>query len=425
MEAFSNLECPFMRAISSILLLLAGASQVQAENWPCWRGPRGDGTSLETNLLTEWSATKNVRWKAKLPGPGNSSPIVWGDKIFLTQSLDKKGTERAVLCFARADGKPLWQKSISFKGEEPTHETNPYCAATPVTDGERVIASHGSAGVVCYDFEGKLLWQRDLGPFIHIWGNAASPILYGDLVILNCGPGERTFLLAMDKKTGKDVWKVEESGGKSGQHGDNDWVGSWSTPRLVAVGDQHQLVMSWPSTLKAYNPLTGDLLWSCGGLTALAYTSPLATSEVVVAMSGYHGAALAVKTGGKGDVTRSHRLWHATEKNPQRIGSGIILGDYIYMINAGPGSVQCLDLKTGKDLWQGRRLGTAFWGSLVLAEGKFYATDQEGDTYVFAAKPTFEQLSRNRLGEHTNASLAISDGAIFLRTDDHLWCIGR
>jgi outer membrane protein assembly factor BamB len=408
-----------------LLLLLAGASLARAESWPGWRGPRGDGTSAETDLPTTWSPTENVRWKVRLPGPGNSTPIVWGQRIFLTQSLDPKGTERAVLCFDRADGKRLWQKSIAFKGEEPTHATNPYCSASPVTDGERVIASHGSAGVVCYDLEGNQLWRRDLGPFIHIWGTAASPILHGDRVILNCGPGERTFLLALNKRTGKDGWKVEEPGGKSGLKGENEWTGSWSTPRIVKVQGRDQLVMTWPHAVKAYDPHTGAVIWTCGGLTRLVYTSPLVMPELVVAMSGSYGSALAVKTGGTGDVTGTHRLWHHARKNPQRIGSGIILGDYVYMVNADPGTAQCIEVKTGKDRWEGKRLGTAFWGSLVLAAGKFYATDQAGDTYVFAAKPTFEQLSRNRLGEHTNASLAISGGDIFIRTHEHLWCVGR
>jgi outer membrane protein assembly factor BamB len=406
-----------------LIVVLGSTAAARAENWPAWRGPRGDGTSAETGLPTVWSPTQNIRWKVKLPGPGNSSPIVWGNKIVITQSLDKKGAERAVLCFDRADGKLLWQRSVSFHGEEPTHETNPYCAASPVTDGERVIVWHGSAGVVCYDLDGKELWRRDLGRFIHIWGTAASPVVYGDFVILNCGPGERTFLIALDKKTGRDVWKSDEPGGKSGEKGDREWLGSWSTPRIVSVKGQDQVIMSWPNVLKAYDPKTGQLLWSCGGLTPLVYTSPLATPEVVVAMSGYTGSALAVKTGGTGDVTATHRLWLTTKPNPQRIGSGIVAGGYVYMANAGPGTVQCLELETGKDRWDGKRLGTAFWGSLVLADGKLHATDQEGDTYILAAKPQFEQIRRNRLGERTNASLAISDGDLFVRTHAHLWCI--
>jgi outer membrane protein assembly factor BamB len=405
-------------------LFLGWVAAAHAENWPGWRGPRGDGTSAEKDVPTTWGPDENVRWKGKLPGPGNSSPIVWGDRVFLTQSLDKKGTERAVMCFDRGDGKLLWQKAIPFRGEDPTHGTNPYCAATPVTDGERVIASHGSAGVVCYDFAGKQLWHRDLGKFVHIWGTAASPILHGDLVILNCGPGERTFLVALDKKTGNEVWKVDEPGGKSGLKGASEWTGSWSTPRIVNIRGQDQLIMSWPNAVKAYDPKTGEVIWTCGGLTQLVYTSPQVTPDVVVAMSGFYGAAVAVRTGGKGDVTDSRRLWRQAQKNPQRIGSGVIVGDYLYMANAGPGTVQCFELTTGKDLWDSRRLGEDCWGSVVLAAGKLYVTDQHGDTFILAAQPKFEQIRRNRLGEHTNASLAISDGEIFIRTDQHLWCIG-
>jgi outer membrane protein assembly factor BamB len=416
-----------MRALVWGVLVLGWVGSANAENWPGWRGPRGDGTSAEKDVPTSWSPTENVRWKVKLPGPGNSSPIVWGDRVFLTQSLDKKGTERAVMCFSRSDGKLLWQKAIPFRGEEPTHATNPYCAATPVTDGDRVFASHGSAGVVCYDFAGKELWHRDLGKFVHIWGTAASPILYGGLVILNCGPGERTFLIALERKTGNEVWKVDEPGGKAGLTGGaSEWLGSWSTPRIVNIRGQDQLIMSWPSAVKAYDPKTGAVIWTCGGLTQLVYTSPQVTPEVVVAMSGFYGAALAVHTGGKGDVTGSHRLWRQGEKrNPQRIGSGVIVGDYLYMANAGPGTVQCFELMTGKDLWDAHRLGEDCWGSVVHAAGKLYVTDQRGDTYILAAKPKFELIRRNSLGEHTNASLAISDGEIFIRTDQHLWCIGN
>jgi outer membrane protein assembly factor BamB len=404
--------------------ILALTGTATAEDWPGWRGPRGDGTSTETGLPTTWSATENVRWNYPLPGPGNSSPVVWGDRVFLTQALDKPGTRRAVLCLDRTSGTLLWQQVTPFEGKEPTHGTNPYCAATPVTDGERVIASHGSAGVVCYDLEGQRLWHRDLGPFIHVWGTAASPILYGDLVILNCGPGERTFLLAMDKRTGADVWKVEEPGGKSGEKGNSEWIGSWSTPRVITVQGQDQLIMPWPEAVKAYDPQTGEVLWTCKGLTKLVYTSPLATPEVVVAMSGFHGTALAVKPDGRGDVTATHRLWHHAEKNPQRIGTGVILGDHVFLANAGPGTIQCIEWKTGKDLWEGKRPGGDHWGSLILADGKLYATDQAGTTFVLAAKPDYQLLARNCLGEPTNATPAVSRGELFIRTDKHLWCIG-
>ncbi len=407
----------------SLLLLVLFTTTLRAENWPGWRGPRGDGTSAEKNLPTEWSATKNVKWKLKLPSPGNSSPVVWGDRVFLTQSIDKAGTERALLCIDRKTSKILWQKSIPFKDKEPTHATNPYCAATPVTDGERVIASHGSAGLVCYDFQGNQLWHRDLGLFIHIWGTAASPILYGDLVILNCGPGDRTSLRAFDKKTGKDAWEVPEPGGKAGTS-QADWIGSWSTPHVVKVDGKDQLLMSWPNVLKSHDPKTGDVLWSCKGLTKLVYTSPVTDGQYAVAMSGYGGAAIGFKLGGSGDATETNRLWHHNKSNPQRIGSGVIVGEHLYMANAGANTIQCIEVKTGKDLWDKQTLGVACWGSLVLADGKLYTTDQNGDTFVLEAKPKFELVARNKLGEHCNASPAISNGDIFIRTYQHLWCIG-
>ncbi len=407
----------------TLFTLLILSSTVHAENWPGWRGPRGDGTSAETNLPTEWSTSKNVRWKLKLPSPGNSSPVVWGDRIFLSQSIDKDGKERALLCIDRKNGNILWQKAVPFTEKEPTHATNPYCAATPVTDGERVIVSHGSAGLHCYDFNGNKLWQRDLGLFIHIWGTAASPILYGDLVILNCGPGERTSLRAFDKKTGTDVWEVPVKGGKSGQT-QADWIGSWSTPRIITVDGKDQMLMSWPNELTAHNPKTGTTIWTCQGLTKLVYTSPVTDGQYVVAMSGYSGAALGMKLGGTGDITSTNRLWHHPKGNPQRIGSGIIVGEHIYMANAGANTIQCIEVKTGKDLWEKQTLGGPCWGSLVLADGKLYTTDQSGDTFVIKAAPKFELIARNKLGERCNATPAISNGELFIRTYQHLWCIG-
>jgi outer membrane protein assembly factor BamB len=396
-----------------------------AENWPAWRGPEGNGYCRERNLPLTWSATENVRWKVPLPGPGNSTPVIWGDRIFLTQATEK-GKNRSLLCLDRNDGRTLWQQAIEYPEREPTHDTNPYCSASPVTDGERVVVSFGSAGWACYDFEGKQLWHRDLGPCLHIWGNAASPVLYDRLALLNFGPGERTFLLAVDKKTGEDVWKVEEPGGKFGDKGPSEWVGSWSTPAMATLAGRDELIMSWPSILKSYNPRTGDLLWTCRGLerdqgtSGLVYTSPLVSPEVIVAMGGFNGPSLAVRTSGTGDVTETQRLWRV-RSGPQRIGSGVIVGPHIFMVNE-PGTFQCLELQTGKELWT-ERLGKGIWGSLVYADGRLYVTNLEGETLVLAAQPTFEILGRNPLNERTLASIAVSDGALFIRTYQHLWCI--
>lgn len=409
------------------LLLIAATAALglacSADNWPGWRGPLGTGQCAEKDLPVAWSATENVRWKAPLPGPGMSSPIVWGDRVFVTQSLDKDGKQRALLCFDRKDGKQLWQKAIAYADKESTYDgERHFCSASPVTDGERVVVSYGSAGVYCYDFQGNELWKRDLGKAEQIWGNAASPVIWQDLVFLNFGPGERTFMIAMDKKTGKDVWKHDIPNGKFGT-AQPDWVGSWSTPVVAKLNGADALVMSWPDAVIAYNPRTGEQLWSCAGLTKLVYSSPLVTPEVVIAMAGFGGSYLAVRPDGKGDVTATHRLF-LTPRASQRVGSGVVVGDHIYILNA-TGVAECIEWKTGKVVWNERAGMGGSWGSMVHADGRLYATNQRGETVVIAAKPEFQLIGVNPLGERCNASPAFSNGEVFIRTYGHLWCIRR
>jgi outer membrane protein assembly factor BamB len=403
-------------------LLLACAGVCLADNWPAWRGPTGDGRSTEKDAPLTWSRTENVRWKAPLPSPGNSTPVVWGDRVFLTQSIDPKGTRRAVLCFDRADGKLLWQRETPYKDHEPTHATNPYGSASPVTDGERVIASLGSAGLVCYDFRGKELWRKDLGKLHHVWGNASSPVLYKELVILWCGPGERQFLIALNKASGEQVWKHDEPGGKFGKV-PSDWLGTWSTPLIVRAGDHDELLLPVPHRFKGFDPNTGKELWSCDGLGPLTYTSPVCSADgIAVAMSGYHGPALAVRVGGKGDVTRT-RLWQHGKGNPQRIGSPVLLGKHLYLLNEN-GAAVCLEVETGKAVWKERLPGTS-WSAMVAVGERIYVTNQAGECYVIAASPTFRRLAVNSLGERVLSSVAVSDGALFIRSYRHLWCIAR
>jgi outer membrane protein assembly factor BamB len=410
---------PWLRT-GAVVLLACGAAT--ADNWPAWRGPTGDGRSAEADVPLHWSRTENVRWKAPLPDSGNSSPVVWNDRVFVTQALDK-GARRAVLCFDRADGKLLWQREVRFEGREPTHETNPYCSATPVTDGERVIASHGSAGMVCYDFAGRELWRKDLGTLEHIWGNASSPVLSGDLAILWCGPGGRQYLLAVDKATGRTVWEHAEPGGNAG-HDSKNWRGSWSTPVIAKIDGHDELILPVPEKLKGFDPKTGRELWSCAGLGPLAYASPVVSADgIVVAVSGFHGPDLAVRAGGRGDVTTTHRLWRHAERIPQRVGSPVIAGGHAYLLNEN-GLAQCFELASGKDVWGKERISGASWGSFVAAGGRLYVTNQAGETLVLAASPEFKLLARNPLGERTLASPAVSDGEIFIRTYKHLWCIG-
>lgn len=397
-----------------------------AENWPGWRGPKGNGQSAEKDIPWTWSEKDNIRWKVKLPGPGNSSPIIWGNRVFLSQSLDAKGHRRALLCLDRQDGKILWQREVPYKDNEPTHGTNPFCSATPLTDGQRVIVSHGSAGIFCYDFNGKELWTKEVGKVYHIWGTASSPIFYGDLVILWCSPGERQFLLALDKKTGEKVWQHDEPGGKFGQDS-KDWLGSWSTPIIVPVDGHDELILPVPNMVKGFDPKTGKELWHCLGAGRLAYTSAVAAEDgTILVQCGFHGPALAVKAGGKGDVTKTHRLWLITQKNPQRIGSAVIIGDLAYSLSA-PGMAQCFELKTGKEIWGSQRAGGQCWSSMVLVDGKLLVSNDGGETYIFAASPKFTQLGRNVLkaGDIIRASIAVSDGELFIRSYSHLWCISH
>ena len=428
-----------LASLSFSAVLLTAALPACAANWPAWRGANADGISTEKNLPLNWSKTENVRWRIPLPEPGNSTPIVWGERIFLTQPV---GNRRTLLCLNRADGKQLWEAGVTTKEKEPTHGTNPFCSASPVTDGERVIVSFASDGLFCYDFEGKELWKRtDLGRQIHIWGAATSPVIHGNLCFLNFGPGETTYLLAVDKKTGQTVWRNDEAGGDAGgtppapKDAPKDdkkaaprgkWLGSWTTPVIINEGGRDSLLMSWPDRLCALDPATGKERWTSKGLTPLVYTSPMHAVGVVVAMSGFGGSALAVVAGGEGDVTTTKRLWQHP-RSPQRIGSGVIHEGHIYIHN-DPGTAMCLNLQSGKEVWSERLVGGtatgANWSSVLLAEGKCYTITQGGDCFVFKASPTFELLATNPLGERSNSSLVPADGALLIRTHKALWCIG-
>jgi outer membrane protein assembly factor BamB len=353
--------------------------------------------------------------------------VVWGTRVFVTQAIEAEG-QRMLICFDKASGKQLWKTAVTYKEKEPTHPTNPYCSASPVTDGEVVIASFGSAGLYAYDFAGKELWHRDLGKQHHIWGNAASPVLYGDLCILNVGPGERTFLVAMNRKSGEEKWRVDEPGGDYGEAKEGEkavWIGSWTTP-IIIKESQPQLIMSFPKRVAALDPATGREIWTCRGLNPLVYTSPLYAQGIIVAMGGFGGMSMAVKTGGMGDVTETHRLWHHP-KTKQRIGSGVIAGDHIYILN-DPGVAECFELLTGKLVWEERLKGAAAksdsWSSMVVAGERLYVSNQGGDTFVLEAAPSFKVLATNSLHEPIFSSVAVSDGNLFLRTHKALWCIG-
>ena len=398
--------------------VLWGATVAQAQNWPSWRGPREDGTSTETNLPQKWSKTEGVKWKAPLPDAGNATPIIWGDKVFVVQAVGK-GAKRGVMCFNQTDGKQLWFQTVPGPADAVNHKTNPYCSSSPVTDGQAVYAWLDLGGAVAYDLEGKQLWHKEQGEFEHIWGFGTSPVLYQDTVIMHCGPGKVAFVVALDKKTGEQKWKIDAPTSPP-----EKFYGSWSPPKIIRQDNRDLLLISHPKKLVAYDPAKGTEIWSCEGLTDLVYTTPLYHEGIAVAMSGYHGKALATRTNGTGNITEKLRLWNTPQgqREQQRIGSGIIHNGNIIMVNET--GVESINLESGESQWQSR-LGRKLWSSLVLADGRFYVVDQSGTTHVFNTSSKLDVLETNSLDETTNASIAISQGNIFIRTYDHLWCIGK
>jgi outer membrane protein assembly factor BamB len=408
------------------LALCIPALLTRGADWPQFRGADRSGVSVDPGAPVEWSADKNVKWKVALPSGGNSSPVVWGERVFLTCAQDAKGTRRSVYCFNRADGKELWVKTVPWEEQDPHHAANPYCASTPAVDGKHVVVWHGSAGLYCYDYEGNELWKRDLGRFRHIWGYAGSPVIHGDRVFLNCGPGKRQFVTAIDVATGNPLWQTDEPGGFEDKSTEtNSWIGSWTTPVVAKIDGQEQVLVAQPQHVNAYDPATGKILWFVSGTGDLAYADVMVNTElnIGVAMAGYGGKAMGFRLGGgTGDLTATNRLWQNTDKPPQRIGTGVFVGKELFIVQE-PGFA-CMDPMTGKFLWQHREPGQVLWASLVKSGDRLYVTSQKGTTFVFAADPKeYRMLAKNEVGEKSNSTIAVTDSQIFLRTYGHLYCI--
>ncbi|MDG2222167.1 MAG: PQQ-binding-like beta-propeller repeat protein [Rubripirellula sp.] len=410
----------FLAACSAAIFLSA---VVQAGDWSQFRGPGGDGVAEGSGFPVTWDAEENIKWKIDLPDRGAGSPIVSGGRVFLS-SATEDGRKRSLLCFDRSDGTQLWTRTVEF-GEDTTHGKNPFGSTTPAADGDRVVVWHSSAGLYCYDFSGKELWSRDLGDFKHIWGYGSSPIIHDGRVVLQCGPGERAFLTSLDLASGKTIWETDEPYG--GDKSPDD-VGSWSTPVLAQVAGKQQIICATSTRVNGYDPESGDLLWWCEGLSGSRYdaasSSPLIGGGICFAMADLRGPAMGFKLGGTGNITESNRLWHVEKRNPNSVGTGIMVGRHIFRPNSGPGTLECLEADTGESVWKNR--AKDHWASMVLADGHLYALNQRGTTIVF--KPNaeeFEEVASNDLGGITNATPAFSDGQIFVRSDEHLYCIGH
>jgi len=404
------------------LILFSGA------DWTRLRGPGATGISDDTGLPIRWSATENVVWKTALPGKGGSSPITLNGKIFLTaysgygldrsKPGDQKDLTHHVLCFNRADGKIIWEKTS--KALLPEQEYNKghidlhgYASATPVTDGESLFVFFGRSGVRALDLDGKLLWHVVVGSNLNSWGSAASPILFDDLLIVNASI-ESESLLALNKKTGKQVWRA--TGIRE----------SWSTPLVVDVPNgKPELVLAMHSKVLGFDPATGRRLWECEGFPDYVVPMTVADKGVVYITGGRSSSTLAVRAGGRGDVTKTHRLW--TLNKGCKVPSPLVHDGLLYWVS-NLDTAACIKAETGEVIYHQRlpKRG-AFYGSAVMAEGRIYAVSKMRGTVVLAAGPQFKQLARNYLDDESlfNATPVITDGQLLLRSDRFLYCIGK
>ena len=351
-----------LSAVAAALLLIAGiATTASADNWPQFRGPSSQGISLETGLPVKWSATTNVRWKTALPGPGHSSPIIWGDRIFLT-AFNRPKRQLLVLSLDKASGKILWEREVPATRVETHHSVNAPASPTPVTDGKYVYVYFGSRGFICFDFAGNKIWENNFGPYPNEWGSASSPILYGDMLLLNVDSDAEDFLLAVNKNTGREIWKTSRSGARR----------AWPTPVIWNANGKDEIVVSGSGRVKGYDLKDGRELWTVDGLTTWVTPTPvMAHGLLYVASNGPGGnIIMAIRPGGRGNITDSHVAWRYERSAPYS-SSPVVVGDYLYAVKNG-GIMTCLNAKTGELVWQERLPARGdYFASLVAAEAAF------------------------------------------------------
>lgn len=418
-----------VRMIVLTVALLASTAAVRAEEWPGWRGPRGDGTSAETSVPLTWGKTKNIRWKTPIPGKGHSSPIVWGDRVFVTTCREKQG-ERVLLCLDRKDGRVLWERVVLTSPLERKHNLNSFASSTPATDGKHVwvaFLAFPKMEVACYDFDGKLIWKRSPGKLLSVHGFCSSPILHKDLVILNGDQDargkDRAYLVALEKVTGKERWRIDRP----------NRTRSYCTPILIASKKQPgvtQLVLSGSKCVTGYDADTGKPLWIIDGPTEQYVASLVYHHDILFLTTGfpeYH--LMGISPDGHGNITHGKQiLWHIPHrdngpKGASYVPSPIAFGGYFFVVS-DLGYLSCLEAKTGKRLWM-ERLGRHHSASPVLVEGHLLFPADDGTTYVLKAGPTFEVVHKNVLGDECYASPAVAHGELFLRGLHNLYCIGR
>ena len=414
------------RAVWFCSIVILATTTAFGDNWPQWRGPSLNGVSSEKNLPLKWTVEENVTWKLALPSWTGATPIIWGERIFLNVA---EGNDLFLWCVDRTKGEPLWKKHLSA-GNTKMRKQN-MSSPSPVTDGKNVWVMTGTGILKAFDFSGNELWMRDVqkdyGRFGLNWGYASSPLLYEDALFVQVLHGMRTddpsYVLRIDAKTGKTLWRVERPTNAISESPD-----SYTTPALLRYGKNAEIVITGGDCVTGHDPATGKELWRANGLNPDNHpnyrivASPVVFADVVYAPT-REKPLLAIKAGGRGDVTESHKLWAFTH-GPD-VPTPVTDGKYFYVVD-DRGIMWCLDAKTGQAIWGPQRIKPATYSSSpVLADDKLYVTNEEGLTTVLKAGPKFEVLAENNLNDYTLSSPAVSDGQIFMRTAQYLYCIGK
>ncbi len=432
-------------AIPSLIMAQGPAEAESAKQWPSWRGPTHDGVSTQARPPVTWSDTKNVTWKTAIPGRGSASPIVWGDRVFITTAVrtDRRGQPAAppkqggprgggrgrgespseiheflLICLDRKTGKILWQKkAVETVPHEGIHSTNTYASGSPVTDGKHVYAWFGSHGLHCYDMEGNPKWQRDLGDMRtrNAFGEGGSPALHGNTIVVPFDHEGDSFVAAMNAATGEPLWKTER-----------DEPTTWGTPFITTHQGVTQVILNGARRVRSYDLATGELLWSCGGQATNPIATPVVMDGVVYCMTGYQGYAVyAIPLSVRGDITGSDKIvWSKTDAGPY-IASPVLYKGLLYYTKSRDALLLVADAKTGKPVIEPTRLEglNVLYSSPVAADGRVYYTSRDGATLVLEHGDAVKVLAKNELGEGVDASPALVGRQMFLRGEKHLFCI--
>ena len=400
------------------LLCLVTAMALAEENWPRFGGTQGDFTTGEKGIPKDW-AESDVKWRVDLGGVGQSVPVIWDNHLFVTTSeqLSDGKVARYVHCLNKVDGKTVWKQQAATGPGEPLHKMNTWATPSCATDGELVIAYFGPGGLHCYNVDGEHQWSLSPVKPSGAWGFAGSPIILGEHVIQNCDGEGKSFLLAVEKKTGKEVWRTERK---------ETPRGGWSTPIVIDTGERQELVLNGEFGVQGYDPATGEDLWYCQSFNGRGTPVPAWTHGVLVTVNGKPGDIYAVKPGGVGDVTDSHMAWHTKRGGGRDLPSPIAVGDYVFTVNMS-GIATMYDAESGKELWK-ERLGGNFSATPFIADGLIYALDEEGTTHVIRPADKLDAVAKNSLGnrgdEIFRASATPNGGNIYIRSDRALYCVG-